>query len=88
MIQCDRPEKQLYDRESPGGRPPLNKEQRLFWAHGLRDLSHLAAAALIFGQAFAGKFSPWLFALGLAFLVVAYGVGHYILRINSKEGDQ
>jgi hypothetical protein len=54
----------------------LNKGQRLFWAQGLRDLSHLAAAALIFGQAFTGKFSPWLFALGFGFVVVAYSVGH------------
>lgn len=66
------PRKHLYGRESRSEGLPLNNDQRLFWAHGLRDLSHLAAAALIFGQAFAGRFSFWLFALGLAFVVVAY----------------
>lgn len=58
----------------------LNKEQRLFWAQGLRDLSHIAAGALIFGQAFAGKFNLWLFALGFLFVLVAYGLGNSLLR--------
>ena len=58
----------------------LNKEQRLFWAQGLRDLSHIAAGALIFGQAFAGKFNPWLFALGFIFVLMAYVLGQYLLK--------
>jgi hypothetical protein len=58
----------------------LNKEQRLFWAQGLRDLSHIAAGALIFGQAFAGRFNAWLFALGFVFVVVAYTLGDYLLK--------
>jgi len=58
----------------------LNKEQRLFWAQGLRDLSHIAAGALIFGQALAGRFNPWLFALGFVFVIVAYTLGDYLLK--------
>ena len=58
----------------------LNEEQRLFWAQGLRDLSHVAAGALIFGQAFAGKFNFWLFALGFLFVIVAYSLGNSLLR--------
>ena len=58
----------------------LNKEQRLFWAHGLRDLSHIAAGALIFGQAFAGKLNLWLFTLGFAFVIVAYTLGNSLLK--------
>jgi hypothetical protein len=61
----------------------LNKEQRLFYANGLRDLSHIAAGALVFGQAFAGRFNSWLFAIGFAFVVVAYMVGNYLLKLSS-----
>ena len=53
MIQCHVPETSCTAR-SEG--LPLNNDQRLWGAHGLRDLAHFAAAALIFGQAFAGKF--------------------------------
>jgi hypothetical protein len=58
----------------------LNQEQRLFWAQGLRDLSHIAAGALIFGQAIAGKFNLGLFVLGFAFVVLAYTLGNYLLK--------
>ena len=58
----------------------LNREQRLFWAQGLRDLSHIAAAALVLGQALAGRFNIWLFVLGFAFVVLAYTLGHYMLK--------
>lgn len=66
----------------------MNREQRLFWANGLRNLSHIAAAALIFGQAFAGRFSLWLFALGLVVIVLAYGIGHYVLRRGVNQGGE
>jgi hypothetical protein len=68
--------------------PRLNKEQRLFWAQGLRDLFHIAAGALVFGQAFAGRFNLWLFALGFIFVVVAYTVGQSLLKpINSHQSN-
>lgn len=65
----------------------LNKEQRLFWAQGGRDLSHIAAGALIFGQAFSGKFNFWLFVLGFLLVVVAYTAGYYLLKplINHRD---
>ncbi len=40
----------------------------------------IAAGALIFGQACAGKFNTWLFALGFVFVVVAYTLGDYLLK--------
>ena len=65
----------------------LNKEQRLFYANGLRDLSHIAAGALVFGQALAGRFNPWLFVLGLILVIAAYATGNRLLQpiINTSN---
>ena len=58
----------------------LNNQQRLFLAQGARDLSHIAAGALVFGQAIAGKFNLWLFVLGFILVLVAYTLGSYLLK--------
>ena len=66
----------------------LTKSNVCSGRRALRDLSHIAAEALVFGQAFAGRFNLWLFALGFIFVVVAYTVGQSLLKpINSHQSN-